>query len=52
MKRLNIHDIMAHKGKEPLVVLTAYTASNARLLDEYVDILLAGDSLGKWVTGM
>lgn len=52
MKRLNIHDIMAHKGKEPLVVLTAYTASNARLLDEYVDILLVGDSLGMVVYGM
>jgi 3-methyl-2-oxobutanoate hydroxymethyltransferase len=43
---------MAHKGKEPLVVLTAYTASNARLLDEYVDILLVGDSLGMVLYGM
>jgi 3-methyl-2-oxobutanoate hydroxymethyltransferase len=52
MKRLNIHDIMAHKGKEPLVALTAYTASSARLLDEYVDILLVGDSLGMVLYGM
>lgn len=43
---------MAYKGREPLVVLTAYTVSNARLLDEYVDILLVGDSLGMVVYGM
>ncbi len=34
------------------MALTAYTASNARLLDEYVDILLVGDSLGMVVYGM
>lgn len=52
MKRLTILDIIAKKGKEPLVVLTAYTAPHARLFDEHVDILLVGDSLGMVLYGM
>lgn len=43
---------MAKKGKEPLVVLTAYTAPQARILDQHVDILLVGDSLGMVLYGM
>ncbi len=34
------------KGKRPIVCLTAYTAPIARALDEHVDLLLVGDSLG------
>ncbi|MEQ1789977.1 MAG: 3-methyl-2-oxobutanoate hydroxymethyltransferase [Rickettsiales bacterium] len=52
MKRQNIIDIIARKGAEPLVILTAYTAPQARLLDSYVDILLVGDSLGMVLYGM
>jgi 3-methyl-2-oxobutanoate hydroxymethyltransferase len=51
MKRLTIRDIAAHKNATPLVVLTAYTAPMARLLDPHVDILLVGDSLGMVLYG-
>tara|TARA_B100001093_G_C26760713_1_gene985561 strand:+ start:333 stop:1154 length:822 start_codon:yes stop_codon:yes gene_type:complete len=46
MSRKTIHNIQAKIGKEKITCLTAYTAPIARLLDEYVDILLVGDSLG------
>lgn len=39
------------KGGKPIVCLTAYTASNARLLDPHVDLLLVGDSLGMVIYG-
>jgi len=52
-KRLSVLDIAARKGAaQPLVVLTAYTAPVARILDKHVDILLVGDSLGMVVYGM
>jgi 3-methyl-2-oxobutanoate hydroxymethyltransferase len=44
-------DIRAHKGKVPVVSLTAYTAPIARLLDPAVDLLLVGDSLGMVLYG-
>ena len=40
------------KTDTPLVVLTAYTAPMAKLLDPHVDILLVGDSLGMVLYGM
>jgi len=52
VKRISILDIAARKGGTPLVVLTSYTASMARLLDHHVDILLVGDSLGNVIYGM
>ncbi len=52
MKRLTVPDILARKGSTPLVVLTAYTAPMARILDPLVDIMLVGDSLGMVVYGM
>ncbi len=51
-KRVTTRDIRARKGAEPLVVLTAYTAPIARLLDPHCDVLLVGDSLGMVVYGM
>lgn len=51
-KRITTRDIRARKGGEPVVVLTAYTASMAGLLDPHVDMLLVGDSLGMVVYGM
>jgi 3-methyl-2-oxobutanoate hydroxymethyltransferase len=51
-RRLTIRDLALLKGTRPLVSLTAYTAPMARLLDEYVDMLLVGDSLGMVVYGM
>jgi 3-methyl-2-oxobutanoate hydroxymethyltransferase len=52
VKRLNVRDIAAHKGKNPLVCLTAYTAPIAGILDEHADVLLVGDSLGMVIHGL
>ena len=46
MKRKSAEDIMRLKSNRPVVCLTAYTAPIARALDEVVDLLLVGDSLG------
>jgi 3-methyl-2-oxobutanoate hydroxymethyltransferase len=51
-KRITVPEIRAHKGGTPLVVLTCYHAHTARLLDDHVDILLVGDSLGQVMHGM
>jgi 3-methyl-2-oxobutanoate hydroxymethyltransferase len=50
-KRRSICDIRAAKGATPLVVLTAYTAPMAEMLDEVCDILMVGDSLGMVIYG-
>lgn len=56
MRRLTVPKIQARKAdgktKEPLVMLTAYTARMAQLLDEHCDILLVGDSLGQVIYGL
>jgi 3-methyl-2-oxobutanoate hydroxymethyltransferase len=51
-KRVSTRDIRLRKGGEPIVVLTAYTAPIAGLLDPHVDMLLVGDSLGMVLYGM
>ena len=51
-KRTSVVDIRVRKGGEPLVCLTAYTALTAVLLDEHVDLLLVGDSLGMVLYGL
>ncbi|MEO1967781.1 MAG: 3-methyl-2-oxobutanoate hydroxymethyltransferase [Sphingomonadaceae bacterium] len=55
-KRLTVPKIRAHKQsgetKEPLVMLTAYTARQAQLLDTHCDMLLVGDSLGQVIYGL
>jgi 3-methyl-2-oxobutanoate hydroxymethyltransferase len=51
MKRLTIPAIRDRKGKEPLVMLTAYTVRMAQLLDAHCDMLLVGDSLGQVIYG-
>ena len=55
-KRLTVPRIRNHKQdgitKEPLVMLTAYTARQAQLLDTHCDILLVGDSLGQVIYGL
>jgi len=50
--RVSVPDVSARKGGDPLVVLTAYTAPMARMLDPHVDVLLVGDSLGMVVYGL
>ena len=37
---------------QPLVMLTAYTARQAQLLDEHCDLILCGDSLGQVIYGL
>ena len=52
MKRLTVPAIQARQGKEPVVMLTAYTARMAQLLDPHCDVLLVGDSLGQVIYGL
>lgn len=56
MKRLTVPAIQRRKfeGKteEPLVMLTAYTARQAQILDPHCDMLLVGDSLGQVIYGL
>lgn len=51
-RRLGVPDARARKGQDPLVVLTAYTAPIAKIVDQHADIILVGDSLGMVVYGM
>ena len=51
-KRVTIPDIRARKGGEPIVCLTSISAQTSKLLDEHVDLLLVGDSLGMVFYGM
>jgi 3-methyl-2-oxobutanoate hydroxymethyltransferase len=51
-RRFTVRDIATHKGKAPLVCLTAYTAPMAKILDDHADVLLVGDSLGMVVHGL
>ncbi len=56
MKRLTVPRIRSRKvdgvTQEPIVMLTAYTARQAQLLDPHCDILLVGDSLGQVIYGL
>lgn len=56
MKRLTVPAIRQRKADgataEPIVMLTAYTARQAQLLDQHCDMLLVGDSLGQVIYGL
>jgi 3-methyl-2-oxobutanoate hydroxymethyltransferase len=56
MRRLTVPKIRQRKvdgvTAEPIVVLTAYTARQAQLLDAHCDVLLIGDSLGQVIYGL
>ena len=56
MKRLTVPHIRERKvdgvTAEPIVMLTAYTARQAQLLDAHCDLLLVGDSLGQVIYGL
>ncbi len=52
VRRKTVKDIAKAKGGEPLVCLTAYDAPMAALMDEHVDLLLVGDSVGMVVHGL
>ncbi len=52
MKRLTILDLQKKKDqKEKLVAVTAYDATFASLVDDAVDVVLVGDSLGMVIQG-
>ena len=52
IKRLTAPDILARKGGAPIVCLTSYHAHTARILDQYCDVILVGDSLGMVMHGL
>ena len=52
LKRITVPEIRAHKNTAPIVCLTCYHAHTARLLDNHVDLLLVGDSLGMVMHGL
>lgn len=56
MRRLTVPAIRGRKQdgvtEEPIVMLTAYTARQAQLLDAHCDMLLVGDSLGQVIYGL
>jgi 3-methyl-2-oxobutanoate hydroxymethyltransferase len=51
VKRITAPQILAKKGVEPIVSLTAYHAHTAAIADKYCDFLLVGDSLGMVMHG-
>lgn len=56
MKRMTVPGIRGRKQdgvtERPIVMLTAYTARQAQLLDSHCDVLLVGDSLGQVIYGL
>jgi 3-methyl-2-oxobutanoate hydroxymethyltransferase len=52
VRRLTVPGIAKRKGGAPIVMLTAYTARMAQLLDKHCDLLLVGDSLGQVIYGL
>jgi 3-methyl-2-oxobutanoate hydroxymethyltransferase len=52
MARLTVPGVLARKGADPLVMVTAYDAPSARMASEAgVDMILVGDSLAMVVLG-
>ncbi len=50
--RMTLRDIKTlHKKQEKIVCLTAYTAPVAKMMDDHVDLILVGDSLGMVIYG-
>lgn len=51
-QRVTVRDLSARKAEKPIVCITAYSAPMAALMDEYVDVLLVGDSIGMVLYGL
>ena len=51
MRGNSIKTIQRLKNKRPISCLTAYTSSVAKIVDQNVDVILVGDSLGTAVYG-
>jgi 3-methyl-2-oxobutanoate hydroxymethyltransferase len=50
-RRLTAVDIRNRKGGQPVVSLTSYHAHTAAIIDNFVDFILVGDSLGNVMHG-
>lgn len=51
-KPVSVLDILAKKGREPIVMITSYDATMTRIVDETdIDIILVGDSAGNVMAG-
>lgn len=50
--KLSLAQIKSRKGQKKIVCLTAYTFPLAKILDEFCDIILVGDSLGMVIYGL
>jgi len=50
-RRLTAVDIRNRKGAQPVVSLTSYHAHTAAIIDNFVDFILVGDSLGNVMHG-
>lgn len=51
-KPVSVIDILSKKGKQPIVMVTAYDSTMTRIVDEAdVDIILVGDSAGMVMAG-
>lgn len=51
-KALTVPDIIARKGKAPIVCLTAYSTPQAETVDAHCDLVLVGDSVAMVVHGL
>jgi 3-methyl-2-oxobutanoate hydroxymethyltransferase len=51
-KALTVPDIVARKGKTPIVCLTAYSTPQAEAVDAHCDLVLVGDSVAMVVHGL
>ncbi len=52
MSKINYKKLLLKKNKEPITCLTAYSQPLAKILDNKVDLILVGDSLGTTMYGM
>src|SRR5690606_32417529 len=52
IRRTSVPQIRASKGKGRIVSLTAYTSLMAKLMDDFVDLIVVGDSTGMVAYGM
>ena len=50
-RRLSAPDIRGRKARNKIVALTAYHDYTARIVDDYCDVILVGDSLGNVLYG-
>ena len=51
INRISTTDILQKKSKEKIICLTAYSFPMAKILDDFCDIILVGDSLGMAIYG-